>query len=332
MDRKRLLELINSPDTISQSEIAELFTLSQEYPYFQAVFALVAKTTQRTEDIQKAAIQTLHRSFLQKWMDNSQFNPNHQLPDLKGLDIRANQVNAFETLATITDQTHPHHLSVNISEGDQNKTVEIEVNFAKENTDKEQTALFEQEEKNEDLETYFHLAENPEKIDELVAQKAEEQLSKTNLPEDEIPNGDENSLRDYLQKAMEEIKQIKSSAIQKSEELASQSQATTDTSSESISSEVLSDAHTVSDSTENFVEPNYNIAYSYEEVDKFPYLEENNNTDMPLFKENEIQELQKMVQSIQEGAQGKKEEKEPDPQEELSTYETTTLSLNPDFF
>lgn len=359
MDKRRLLELLTHPTAISPTEVAELISLSQEFPYFQAVFALRAKATQRTEDIQKAAVRTTHRSFLQKLMNNSQFNPNYQLPDLKELDIHPHQVNAFETLSHIDtspyqeQETIPHHLVVNVSDGERNEQIEVEITLPEENNEKDTDLLFEQEDKSEAVETYFHLAENPSKIEELAFQKAEENLAKSDKKEiveesQGTPGSDEESLRDYLQKAMEEIRQIKSMAMQKSEEIAAQSHAVSEptVAAESAQENATLEAVKPAAPTENFVEPDYKIDYSYDEVDKFPYLEENSDTsqpqeNMPLFKESEIQELQKMVQAIQTGSQTKEtvsEEKEllppqeEEPQEAAVAYESANFSLNPDFF
>ncbi|GAB4341823.1 MAG: hypothetical protein OHK0038_21580 [Flammeovirgaceae bacterium] len=411
MEKEKLIQLISKPQTISRADAASLKELAKQYPYFQAVYALIAKGTQQPEDIQAAAVRTANRAFLRQLM-NSDFNPSYHLPDLKGLDIQPEDLNAFEKLAHLEENVSesksdltetkkseehipPHHLTVSIVHGEEKESVEVDVQLPEENAEKVQDFDFEAKTNQDEFEKYWEITEHPEKIKEIVLQKVEENAFKEELPvkEDDSESNessnlqDEDALHQHLQNAMNEIKRLRAEAREAmaQREIESLSQGNNaDETSQKLNQEIDDKKEEIISKKEENIEqsdseqphskeevvqeakktltlptfdlPNYEMNYSYEEVDKIPYLQEDQPLDekssegMPIFKDKEeIERLQKIVHSIQQDSKANelKEKSESSVVKEVSpdglevsskgesqvpVYQDTGFSINPDFF
>lgn len=405
MEKEKLIQLISQPQTITRSDVASLKELAKQHPYFQAVFALIAKGTQQPEDIQAAAVRTANRMFLRQLMD-SDFNPSYHLPDLKGLDIQPEDLNAFDKLSHLNEnpveiqkqeelkEEHipPHHLTVNVVHGEEKESVEVDVQLPEDTTEKAQDLDFEGKENQDEFEKYWEIAEHPEKIEEIALQKVEESVFKEETPintedtEKEDTNQisniqDEDALRQHLQNAMEEIKRLRAEARevieQKTEETFAQNPMPEAQDLEQENAILLENSESesaieqsvieqpnlkeethqekkISTNTPPFNLPNYEMNYSYEEIDKIPYLQEDQTLDekssegMTIFKDKEeIERLQKIALSIQQESKANeskmKEEANANPtsneqetsvksESEMPVYQDAGFSINPDFF
>lgn len=99
MQVQRLLKLLEQPTMLSPSDLPDLESLIQTYPYFYLAHALLAKATyMQAQDVEKhavqrAAIYATDRTHLRKWLENKLSLP----PIVRNANAKSTQ----ETSATI---------------------------------------------------------------------------------------------------------------------------------------------------------------------------------------------------------------------------------------
>jgi tetratricopeptide (TPR) repeat protein len=94
MDKSTLLELLNSPESISHSQAELLEELTQKYSYFSLPHLLIAKyqyqqqSSLAPQKIRKAALYAYNRAMLKKMLVSNKHESNVQIPDTMAENIK----------------------------------------------------------------------------------------------------------------------------------------------------------------------------------------------------------------------------------------------------
>jgi|GEM_PF-6689604 len=99
MKKEDLLQFIRQPQAVSPELALEVKKLIRIYPYFQAGYLLLAKTTPTDANIKQAATHTLDRGLLRRLV-NAAFDSS-VLPDLQGIDFSDSASDVFAQLSSL---------------------------------------------------------------------------------------------------------------------------------------------------------------------------------------------------------------------------------------
>ncbi|MDW7691064.1 hypothetical protein R9C00_20075 [Flammeovirgaceae bacterium SG7u.111] len=236
MELDRLAVLIKEPDAVSESDVAMLDSLAEEYPYFQAVKLLRAKALKTSEAIKSAAVLTSDRVLLMKLI-NSSFDKDINLPNIDHINVEDGAVNAFSSLSgdeAETQVTEEPEVSVPIVEEEFSsveygqETMPVDEPFEKETFEEEavdegyQEYKAEIEEKSVEfdapeydlpadygkLEQEEHSVEDSEDETETVTNEVEEVPAVEPISK-ELNLEDEDVFRSELMKSLEDLKRTR---------------------------------------------------------------------------------------------------------------------------
>jgi len=93
-----IIRLVKNPQEIQATDLSTLKQYSKEFPYMQAVRALIAKISGKASDIKNASAYTANRNVLRNFLRTS-FDTNVNIPRVGDIGIHPDMVNAFEKLS-----------------------------------------------------------------------------------------------------------------------------------------------------------------------------------------------------------------------------------------
>ncbi|OHX65259.1 hypothetical protein NH26_02270 [Flammeovirga pacifica] len=95
--------LLKNPQSVSYRDIEDIKTAIEKYPYFSALYVLLAKAEEgKAKYVKKAAAYVAHRPSLQSFLDTS-FDSDINLPDTSGIEFQSDD---HHTLDILMDDNH----------------------------------------------------------------------------------------------------------------------------------------------------------------------------------------------------------------------------------
>lgn len=107
MDKAQFLQIIQNPDTLNLSMRADLIDIAENHPYFQGVYALLAKLEDKEFNRNQAAIRTANRTVLKEYL-----TPKNKKKDkreiIASLNLQTEEVNAFDKFENLEELEIPN--------------------------------------------------------------------------------------------------------------------------------------------------------------------------------------------------------------------------------